>query len=258
MKKICIFNQKGGVGKTTTNINLSCYLALEGFKVLIIDMDPQGNTTSGLGINKSSLDLSLYNLFVDNQDINSLIIESEIIKNLFVVPSSVDLAAAEVELFNSKNKEFVLKKSLSNLIDSFDFIFIDCPPSLGFLSINALVASDSLIIPIQCEFYALEGLGQLMHTISLINKSLNKDLYVEGVVLSMYESRTKLSNEVMSEVFEYFGDKLFSTIIPRNIKLAESPSYGLPIMLYDEKCKGALSYKNLAKEFILKQRRSGL
>lgn len=258
MKKICIFNQKGGVGKTTTNINLSCYLALEGFKVLIIDIDPQGNTTSGLGIDKFKINSSLYSLFTNNYNINSLIVESELIKNLFLIPSSVDLAAAEVELSNVKNREFILKNCLSDLNYKFDFIFIDCPPSLSFLTLNALVASDSLIIPIQCEFYALEGLGQLMHTINLVNNSLNKDLYIEGVVLSMFDSRAKLSNEVVSEVKNFFGDKVFSTIIPRNIKLAESPSYGLPIMLYDEKCKGALSYKNLTKEFILNQRRSGL
>lgn len=258
MKKICIFNQKGGVGKTTTNINLSCYLALEGFKVLIIDIDPQGNTTSGLGVDKSNLDFSLYDLFVDNKDINSLIIESEIIKNLYIIPSSVELAATEVELANVSKREFILKNSLDKLNDKFDFIFIDCPPSLGFLTLNALVASDSLIIPIQCEFYALEGLGQLMHTVSLVNNSLNKELYIEGVILSMYDSRAKLSNEIVREVKNFFGNKVFNTIIPRNIKLAESPSYGLPIMLYDEKCKGALSYKNLAKEFIYNQRRSGL
>lgn len=258
MKKICVFNQKGGVGKTTTNINLSCYLALEGFKVLIIDIDPQGNTTSGLGIDKFKMNSSIYSLFVEECDINSLILESELIKNLFVIPSSIDLAAVEVELSNVEKREFILKNNLSDLNCKFDFIFIDCPPSLSFLTINALVASDSLIIPIQCEFYALEGLGQLIHTINLINNSLNKDLYIEGVVLNMFDSRAKLSNEVVSEVNKLFKDRVFSTIIPRNIKLAESPSYGLPIMLYDEKCKGALSYKNLAKEFILKQRRSGL
>lgn len=258
MKKICIFNQKGGVGKTTTNINLSCYLALEGFKVLIIDIDPQGNTTSGLGVDKSKLNYSIYNLFVENLDINSLIVESEIIKNLYIIPSSVELAATEVELSNVKKREFILKNALCKLNDSFDFIFIDCPPSLGFLTLNALVASDSLIIPIQCEFYALEGLSQLIHTVNLVNNSLNKDLYIEGVILSMHDSRAKLSNEIVIDVKNFFGDKVFNTIIPRNIKLAEAPSYGLPIMLYDEKCKGALSYKNLSKEFISKQRRSGL
>lgn len=258
MKKICIFNQKGGVGKTTTNINLSCYLALEGFKVLVVDIDPQGNTTSGLGIDKSNLDFSVYDLFVNNVDVNSLVLESELVKNLYIVPSSVELAAVEVETINVKNREFILKDSLTKLSDKFDFVFIDCPPSLGFLSLNALVASDSLIIPIQCEFFALEGLGQLMHTISLVTNSLNKDLYIEGVVLGMYDMRSNLNNDVISEVKKYFKDKVFDTMIPRNIKLAESPSYGLPIMLYDEKCKGALCYKSLAKEFLSKQRRSGL
>ncbi len=258
MKKICIFNQKGGVGKTTTNINLSCYLALEGFKVLIIDMDPQGNSTSGLGIDKTTINSSIYDLFINNTDINSLILESELVKNLYIIPSSIELAAVEVETINLKNREYLLKESINKLTKFFDFIFLDCPPSLGFLSLNALVASDSLIIPIQCEFFALEGLSQLIHTINLINNSLNKDLYIEGVILSMYDARSNLNNEVISEVKKYFKNKVFETIIPRNIKLAESPSYGLPIMLYDEKCKGALCYKNLSKEFISKQRRSGL
>ncbi|BAK81898.1 ParA family protein [Candidatus Arthromitus sp. SFB-rat-Yit] len=258
MKKICVFNQKGGVGKTTTNINLASYLALEGFKILVVDMDPQGNASSGLGIDKNNLNSSIYDLFVSDKDLNSLIIESDIIKNLYIVPSSINLAAAEVELANMKNREFLLKDSFSKLNGFFDFVFIDCPPSLGFLSLNSLVASDSLIIPIQCEFYALEGLSQLINTISLVNQSLNKKLYIEGVILNMFDSRANLSNEVVSEVNNFFEDKVYSTIIPRNIKLAESPSYGLPIMLYDEKCKGAISYKNLAKEFICRQRRSGL
>lgn len=258
MKKICIFNQKGGVGKTTTNINLASYLSLEGFKVLVIDMDPQGNASSGLGVDKNKLNFSVYDLFVYNKDINSLIIESDIIKNLYLIPSNINLAAAEVELINVKGREFLLKEYISKLNNSFDFIFIDCPPSLGFLSLNSLVASDSLIIPIQCEFYALEGLSQLINTINLVNQSLNKSLYIEGVILNMFDSRAKLSNEVVREVNNFFGDKVYSTIIPRNIKLAESPSYGLPIMLYDEKCKGAISYKALTKEFISKQRRSGL
>lgn len=258
MKKICIFNQKGGVGKTTTNINLSCYLALEGFKVLIIDIDPQGNSTSGLGIDKSKINSSIYDLFVNNADINSLVLESELVKNLYIIPSCIELAAVEVETVNLKNREFILKENLDKLSNFFDFVFIDCPPSLGFLSLNALVASDSLIIPIQCEFFALEGLGQLMHTIKLVNNSLNKDLYIEGIVLSMFDSRSNLNNDVVIEIKKHFGNKVFETIIPRNIKLAESPSYGLPIMLYDEKCKGALCYKNLSKEFISKQRRSGL
>lgn len=258
MKKICVFNQKGGVGKTTTNINLASYLSLEGFKTLVIDMDPQGNASSGLGVDKNKFNWSMYDLFIYDRDINSLIIESDIIKNLYLIPSSINLAAAEVELINIKNREFLLKEYIAKLNNSFDFVFIDCPPSLGFLSLNSLVASDSLIIPIQCEFYALEGLSQLINTINLVNQSLNKSLYIEGVILNMFDSRAKLSNEVVSEVNKFFKDKVYSTIIPRNIKLAESPSYGLPIMLYDEKCKGAISYKALAKEFIFKQRRSGL
>lgn len=258
MKKICIFNQKGGVGKTTTNINLACNLALEGHKVLIIDIDPQGNTTSGLGIDKTNIELSLYDLLRNNCDINSIIIESEIVKNLYVIPSSVDLAAIDIELASTDNREFVLKNSLEKLNLKYDFIFMDCPPSLGVLSLNALVASDSLIVPIQCEYYALEGLGQLINTITLITNSLNKNLYIEGILLSMYDSRAKLSTQVVDEVKNCFGNKVYNTLIPRNIKLAEAPSYGLPIILYDEKCRGAICYKNLANEFISRQRRSGL
>lgn len=254
MKKICIFNQKGGVGKTTTNINLCSYLAMEGYKVLAIDIDPQGNTTSGLGIDKRSLKYSIYNVLAEEITIKDAMIESQIVKDLFIVPSTMDLAGAEVELILNDNKETILKRAISEIEDQFDFIFIDCPPSLGFLTINALCATDSVLIPIQCEFYALEGVGQLVNTINLVKKSLNKNLLIEGVIMSMYDSRTNLCNEVVNEVKKYFKDDVYKTFIPRNIRLAEAPSFGLPIMLYDDKCKGAEAYQALTEEFLKNQR----
>lgn len=253
MKTICIFNQKGGVGKTTTNINLCSYLALNGKKVLALDIDPQGNTTSGLGIDKKSLELSIYDVLTNDTSIEEAIVECELIKNLYLVPSTMGLAGAEVELIDKKNREIILREKLKSMNMEFDFIFIDCPPSLGFLTINALTAADSVLIPIQCEFYALEGVGQLVNTIQLVKKSLNKKLEVEGVLMSMYDGRTNLSNEVVSEVKKYFKDKVYNTTIPRNIRLAEAPSFGLPIALYDGKCRGAESYELLTKEFLQRQ-----
>ncbi|GKX68447.1 ParA family protein [Inconstantimicrobium mannanitabidum] len=254
MKKICIFNQKGGVGKTTTNINLSCGLAMLGYKVLAIDIDPQGNTTSGLGFDKSTLQNSIYDVLTDeNVKLNDVIIESQLVNNLFIAPAKMDLAGAEVEMTGAENREIILKNKLKDIESDFDFVFIDCPPSLGILTINALSACDSVIIPIQCEFYALEGVGQLINTINLVKKSLNKDLEVEGVVMTMYDSRTNLCTEVYKEVTKYFGEKVFKTTIPRNIRLAEAPSFGLPINLYDDKCKGAEAYEDLANEFIKRQ-----
>jgi chromosome partitioning protein len=253
MKTICIFNQKGGVGKTTSNINICAYLAMEGYKVLAIDIDPQGNTTSGLGFDKRKLNVSVYDLLTSDLEINDVVRECELMKNLYLVPSTMELAGAEVELINRPNRETILKDKLKAVKDQFDFIFIDCPPSLGFLTINALSASDSVLIPIQCEFYALEGVGQLVNTIQLIKKSLNKSLEVEGVVMSMYDARTNLSNDVVSEVKKYFKNKVYETTIPRNIRLAEAPSFGLPIMLYDDKCRGAEAYENLVKEFLKRQ-----
>lgn len=250
MKTICVFNQKGGVGKTTTNINLCAYLALEGYKVLAIDIDPQGNTTSGLGFDKKKLKLSIYDVLTSDISIKETIKKCEIIDNFYLVPSTMSLVGAEVELVNIENRELILKNKLEEVKDDFDYIFIDCPPALGFLTINALCASNSVLIPIQCEFYALEGVGQLVNTIQLIKKSLNRDLEIEGVILCMYDSRANLSNEVVSEVKKYFNDKVYDTTIPRNIRLAESPSFGLPIMLYDDKCKGADAYQKLAKEFL--------
>ncbi|MBX4267039.1 ParA family protein [Clostridium estertheticum] len=255
MKTICIFNQKGGVGKTTTNINLCSYLAMQGKKILTIDIDPQGNTTSGLGIDKKKISLSTYDLLTSDISINDTIKECELVNNLYIVPSTMELAGAEVELININNRENILKEKLKEIKGKFDYIFIDCPPSLGILTINALTAATSVLTPIQCEFYALEGVGQLVNTIQLVKKSLNKKLEIEGIILSMYDNRTKLCNEVVAEVKKYFNDKVYKTTIPRNIRLAESPSFGLPIMLYDDKCKGARAYEDLASEFLDRQGR---
>lgn len=253
MKVICVFNQKGGVGKTTTNINLCFYLAMHGSKVLAIDIDPQGNTTSGLGLDKRKLEYSIYDVLTSDISLDNVIKKSELVDNFYIAPSTMTLAGAEVELIGKENREQILKNKLKKLEKDFDYVFIDCPPSLGLLTINALTASDSVLIPIQCEFYALEGVGQLINTINLIKQSLNKDIKIEGVILSMYDGRTKLSNEVLSEVKKYFGDKVYDTPIPRNIKLAESPSFGLPIMLYDDKCKGAQAFDKISKEFLSRQ-----
>ncbi|MDT8719507.1 ParA family protein [Clostridium sp. 19966] len=253
MKTICIFNQKGGVGKTTTNINLCAYLAMEGFKVLTIDIDPQGNTTSGLGFDKKKISSSVYDVLTGDATIDEVIKECELIKNLHIAPSTMELAGAEVELIDKMSRESILKNKLDSLKSKYDFIFIDCPPSLGFLTINALTAADSVLIPIQCEFYALEGVGQLVNTIQLVKKSLNKDIDVEGVIMSMYDSRTNLSNDVVTEVKKYFKDKVYTATIPRNIRLAEAPSFGMPIMLYDDKCRGAEAYEALTKEFLKRQ-----
>ncbi|MBZ9689764.1 AAA family ATPase [Clostridium estertheticum] len=255
METICIFNQKGGVGKTTTNINLCSYLALQGKKILTIDIDPQGNTTSGLGFDKKKIKLSIYDLLTSDISIRDTIKECELINNLYLVPSKMELAGAEVELINISNRENILKEKLKEIEGEFDYIFIDCPPSLGILTINALTAATSVLTPIQCEFYALEGVGQLVNTISLVKKNLNKNLEIQGVILSMYDNRTKLCNEVVSEVKKYFNDKVYKTTIPRNIRLAEAPSFGLPIMLYDDKCKGAEAYAELADEFLERQGR---
>lgn len=254
MKVICIFNQKGGVGKTTTNINLCAYLAMEGYKVLTIDIDPQGNTTSGLGLDKRNLELSIYDVLTSDTSLKDVILKSDLVQNLHIAPSTMELAGAEVEMIERNCREKILIDKISEVEDNYDFIFIDCPPSLGILTINALTASNSVLIPIQCEFYALEGVGQLINTIQLVKKSLNKNLTIEGVLMTMFDFRTNLSNEVYKEVEKYFGEKVFNITIPRNIRLAEAPSFGLPIMLYDEKCKGAESYLNFTKEFLERQK----
>ena len=253
MKTICVFNQKGGVGKTTTNINLCAYLAMEGYKVLTIDIDPQGNTTSGLGLDKNNLELSIYDVLISDTPIKDSIVRSDLVQNLFISPSTMELAGAEVELINRKNRENIIKDKLNKVKDEYDYVFIDCPPSLGVLTINALTCADSVLIPIQCEFYALEGVSQLVNTIQLVKKSLNKELDIEGVVMTMFDYRTNLSNEVLKEVQKYFKEKVYKTTISRNIRLAEAPSFGLPIMLYDEKCKGAEAYVKLTKEFLKRQ-----
>lgn len=253
MKKVCIFNQKGGVGKTTTNINLCACLAMEGYKVLTIDIDPQGNTTSGLGLDKRNLEMSMYDVITSDASLKDVILKSELVQNLDIAPSTMELAGAEVEVIGKENREVILANKIKEIEDDYDFIFIDCPPSLGVLTINALTSVESVLIPIQCEFYALEGVGQLINTIKLVKKSLNKDLEIEGVVMTMYDYRTNLSNEVFEEVKNFFNEKVYNTAISRNIRLAEAPSFGLPIMLYDEKCKGAESYKNLTREFLSRQ-----
>ena len=253
MKKVCIFNQKGGVGKTTTNINLCAYLAMEGYKVLTIDIDPQGNTTSGLGLDKRNLEMSMYDVITSDASLKDIILKSELVQNLYIAPSTMELAGAEVEVIGKENREVILANKIKEIENEYDYIFIDCPPSLGVLTINALTSVESVLIPIQCEFYALEGVGQLINTIKLVKKSLNEDLEIEGVVMTMYDYRTNLSNEVFEEVKNFFNEKVYNTTISRNIRLAEAPSFGLPIMLYDEKCKGAEAYKALTKEFLSRQ-----
>ena len=249
-KAIAIFNQKGGVGKTTTNINLAACLALKGKKVLILDIDPQGNTTSGIGIRKKGLEKTTYEVLIDEKMKVEEAILPTIVKNLDIVPASVQLAGAEIELVKLEGREKRLKRALDSVRDKYDYIFIDCPPSLGLLTINSLTAVDSVLIPIQCEFYALEGVSQLVSTIDLVRKSLNPKLEIQGVILSMFDGRTNLSIQAVNEVKKYFKSKVYSTVIPRNIRLAEAPSFGLPITEYDPKSKGALAYLEFAEEFL--------
>ena len=246
---IAIANQKGGVGKTTTSINLSASLAAKGKKVLVIDTDPQGNTTSGFGIEKNELENTIYELILGECSIRDCII-SNIIKNVSVVPSNVNLAAAEIELIGVDKKEYILKNEVDYVKNDYDFIIIDCPPSLNMLTINSMTTADSVLVPIQCEYYALEGLSQLIHTIDLVQQRLNPNLLIEGVVFTMYDVRTNLSNQVVENVRNNLDAKIYDTLIPRNIRLAEAPSYGLPINLYDSKSAGAESYRLLAKEVI--------
>lgn len=248
-RTISIFNQKGGVGKTTTVINLAAALGKLGKKILIVDADPQGNATSGLGIDKNSLELSLYDGLINGVDLKKIVRKTSA-ENVDIIPSNVELAGAEIELIEIENRELSLKKALTTIEDEYDIVFVDCPPSLGLLSLNGLSASHSVIVPIQCEYYALEGVSQLVDTISLVKKSLNPDLEIEGVVLSMFDGRTNLSIQVVEEVKEYFKGKVYTSIIPRNVRLAEAPSYGLSVIDYDPKSKGAEAYTELAEEFL--------
>ena len=247
-KVISIANQKGGVGKTTTAINFSTILAKKGKKVLLIDADPQGNGTSGLGINKEQK-FSVYDVLIEDIEVENTLQKTQV-KNLDLCPSNINLAGAEVQLVSMENREYRLKSKLDSIRDKYDYIIIDCPPSLGLVTLNAFTASDSVLIPVQCEYYALEGLGQLLNTIELVKKHMNKNIRIEGALLTMYDARTNLSNQVVKEVKRYFEDKVYKNVIPRNVKLSEAPSYGMPITMYDPRSKGAKSYEKFVKEFL--------
>ena len=246
---IAVATQKGGVGKTTTSINLAACLAEKGKKVLAVDMDPQGNLTSGLGVDKDSVEKSIYELIIGEVDIKE-VINKEVLENLDIIPTSIDLSAAEIELIGVDDKEYILRNAIDQVKDQYDFVIIDCPPSLSMLTINAMTTADSVIVPIQCEYYALEGLSQLIHTVELVKDRLNSKLEIEGVVFTMYDARTNLSLQVVENVKDNLQQNIYKTIIPRNIRLAEAPSYGLPINKYDPKSTGAESYMRLADEVI--------
>ncbi|PID22429.1 sporulation initiation inhibitor Soj [Sporosarcina sp. P3] len=248
-KIIAIANQKGGVGKTTTSVNLSACLAHLGKKVLLIDSDPQGNATSGVGVNKGDVQDCIYNMLIDDVPVRDVILATEI-ENLEIVPATISLAGAEIELVSTISREVRMKHAIQDIKDDYDYVIIDCPPSLGLLTLNALTASDSIIIPVQCEYYALEGLSQLLSTIRLVQKHLNEALYIDGVLLTMFDARTNLGIQVIEEVKKYFQDKVYKTIIPRNVRLSEAPSHGKPIILYDPRSKGAEVYSELAKEVV--------
>ena len=246
---IAVANQKGGVGKTTTTINLSACLAEKGMKVLTIDVDPQGNTTSGLGIDRSEVENSIYQLLIDECSIEQCMYKS-IVENLFVLPSDVNLAGAEIELIGIENKEYILKDKVEPIKDLFDYIIIDCPPSLNILTVNAMTTANSILVPIQCEYYALEGLSQLIHTINLVKERLNEKLEIEGVVFTMFDARTNLSLQVVENVRSNLNQNIYNAIVPRNVRLAEAPSHGLPISMYDPKSAGEDAYRDLADEIL--------
>jgi len=245
----CFVNQKGGVGKTTTTVNLAAYLATFGKKILLIDLDPQGNATVGVGIDRNNIELCLYNVLIESYPVSSVILKTSL-NNLDIIPSTAKLAGAEVELVAEPERELRLKKALFEVKDNYDYLLIDCPPSLNLLTVNALTASDEVIIPIQCEYYALEGISQLVKTLEMVRESLNPMLKIGGILLTMYDSRTVLANQVAEEARKHFGKKVFQTIIPRNIRLAEAPSFGQPIIFYDPSSSGASAYESLSREVI--------
>lgn len=248
-RAIAIANQKGGVGKTTTSINLSATLAEKGKKVLVIDTDPQGNTTSGFGLNKNQLENTIYELLIGECEVEEALYK-DVVDGVDIIPSNVNLAAVEIELIDMEHKEYILKNAVESIRNNYDFIIIDCPPSLSMLTINAMTTANTVLVPIQCEYYALEGLSQLVHTVNLVKERLNNDLEMEGVIFTMYDSRTNLSMQVVENVKDHINENVYKTIIPRNIRLAEAPSYGLPINLYDSKSSGAEAYRLLADEVI--------
>ena len=252
MGKIISFsNGMGGVGKTTTCVNMAAYLAREGRKILLIDLDPQGNATTGLGFSKGALKKSVYNVLIEEEAVKDNVLDTEL-ENLKILPANIDLAGAEVELVYKKNREKVLKEAMEKVKSQYDYLLIDCPPSLGLITINALAAADSVVIPIQSEYYALEGLSQLMNSISLVRQHLNKSLKVEGVVLTMYDGRSIISRQIAAEIKKFFTKKLYEIVIPRNVRLSEAPSHGKPILLHDPKCAGARAYSALTEEFLKK------
>ena len=253
-KIISIVNQKGGVGKTTTAVNLASAIGIAGKKVLLVDADPQGNTTSGYGINKKDVNITSYDMLIGKGTALNAAIKTEF-KNVSVVPSSIDLAAAEIDLIEMNHRESQLKMALATAREHFDYIFIDCPPSLGLITINALNASDTVLVPIQCEYFALEGLSQLMATVRQVKRLYNSTLEIEGIVLTMFDGRLNLTNQVVGEIKKYFADKLYKSAIPRGVRLSEAPSYGMPIQYYDKRSKGAIAYNDLAKEFLKKNKR---
>ena len=251
-KIISVVNQKGGVGKTTTAVNLAAGVGMAGKKVLIVDADPQGNTTSGYGVSKKDNTSTSYELLVGKTRVESAIITTEF-KNVDIVPASMDLAAAEIDLIETEHRESQLKIALSPVREKYDYIFIDCPPSLGLITINALVASDTVLVPIQCEYFALEGLSQLMASIRQVKRLYNSTLEIEGIVLTMYDGRLNLTQQVVGEIKKYFATKLYKTAIPRAVRLSEAPSYGMPIQYYDKRSKGSIAYNDLSKEFLKKK-----